>query len=202
MAWFQSRTKAGGSELWNGRNRVTGLSGSPRSTSIGGGRVPARVIGRRTDVHPNGVDWPTGSRDADQHVVTLDLHFVNGLPDLRTQRGLAGPDIELPAVPGAGDRGPFDGPIGQWAPLMRADPVDCRDHALDIIDRVNPALELDFLGGSRGELIQSRQLDEARHLLVSGPFPCSDHRSIVRAAPSFGSGGRVRSRPAPHPPAV
>src|SRR5579883_381273 len=89
---------------------------------------PLERSGRRTDVHPNGVDRPPGSRDGDQHIVTLDLHLVNGLLDLRTQGGLAGPNLELPAMPGAGDRGPFDGPLSQRSPLMWADPVDCRDH--------------------------------------------------------------------------
>ena len=109
----------------------------------------------------------------DQHIVTLDIHFVDRLFDPRSQRSLSGPKIELPAVPRASDCGPFDGAVGERASLMRANPVDRRDHTIDIIERVDPAFELDFLGSSRGEFVQGRQLDEARHVLVSHPIPGS-----------------------------
>src|SRR5207247_289619 len=98
----------------------------------------------------------------------LDLDVIDRLRDLRSQLSLAGPDIDLPAMPWAGDGRPIDRPLRQRASLMRANPIDCRDHPADIIERVNPALELDFPGGARSKFAQGRELDKSRHVLLFG----------------------------------
>src|SRR5262249_14787455 len=102
---------------------------------------------------------------------TLDLDVVHSLGDLRAQLRLAGPDIDFPAMPGAGNRRPLHGPFSERPSLMRADPINGGDHAVDIVERVDSALELDFLGGPGRELAQARQLYEARHAPLSGPAP-------------------------------
>src|SRR4051812_44049502 len=165
--WFQSRTSAGGSELRNGRYRVTGyiLGGEFRRGTV----LDEDESDRTNPVIPgNGPPPRRRSRDLDEHGLALDLHLVDGLLDLRPEGGLAGADVELPAVPGADHGRPLERPVGQRPPLVRADPVDGRDLSVDVEEGVDPALELHFLGAARRELIECRQLHELRHAIVSG----------------------------------
>ena len=80
------------------------------------------------------------SGNGNQHVLVLDPHFVHGLLDLGSERGLTRADVELPAVPGAGDRRTLEQALGKWPALVRANPVDCRDNSINIIKRVDACL--------------------------------------------------------------
>src|SRR4051794_35511002 len=74
-------------------------------------------------------------------------------------------------MPGAGDHRAVHNAIGKRATLMRTDAVDRRDGPLNIIDRVDPALELHLLGATGCEVVQARQFHKPRHFVVSRPIP-------------------------------
>src|SRR5262245_25703356 len=97
----------------------------------------------------------TGSRQSDQNVPALDLDLINGLSDLRAQRGSTVPEIKPPAVPGAGDRRSLDRTFRERSSLVGADPVDCRDDPAHVEQRHDPTLDLDFLRGALRQLFQS-----------------------------------------------
>src|SRR4051812_44281489 len=78
-----------------------------------------------------------GLRRLDQHVPALDLDLEDLLLHAATQGCLAGADVELPAVPGAGDRRPFERSVGERAALVRADAVDGRDRPAEVEQRVD-----------------------------------------------------------------
>ena len=83
-----------------------------------------------------------GSGNGNQHVLAVDLYFVDGLLDLRAQGSLARADVELPAVPRASHRRSLEQALGERPPLVRANPVDRRDDPLDIIKRVDASLRI------------------------------------------------------------
>src|SRR5262249_55940072 len=113
------------------------------------------------------------------------------LLDLRSQRGLAALHVELPAVPGTRDRRPAEGAVGQGTALMRADPVDRRDHAVDVADRIHSALILPLLGSTRRQLAEGGQLPNPGLLTSAGPLPSSASRFVAppRRAEGSGTGG-------------
>ena len=88
---------------------------------------------------------------------------------------------------------PCDDSVGQRTALMRADPVDRRDHAVDVEERVDPALEFHLLGAARGQLVQGGHLHEARHLsrLPSSAVIGQAVRRPIRWAESSPAGGVV-----------
>ena len=157
VAWFHSRTREGGSEFRNERNRVTGLD--HRSEFEADGKrdsTPQQAVG------PDG--WnrrerTSNSGHSNQHVVALDLDLVDWLFDFGTQGSLARPDIELPAMPGASDHRSLDDPVGEWSSLMRANSIDGRHDPIDVIrTRIYPPLKFNFFAGTYRQIFRLASL--------------------------------------------
>ncbi len=91
--------------------------------------------------------------------LAFNFDFVNSLLQPRAQCGVfAGTDIELPAMPGAGDERPLPAAPQRAAPLMRANAINCCDLTINAKKGVDPSVVLDFPGTAWRQLAQLGRL--------------------------------------------
>src|SRR5262249_21849857 len=134
----------------------------------------------------------------DQHVIPFHLHREALVRHLAVEAVLAALDVELPAVPGAGDYGAVQSPFAERAAGVRANAIQGVKRPLDVVEGDDLVIGHDFFGRPGGYITDRGAANVTGHETSRGIRVESDQRTqslaliIVVNVPRLPRGSALR----------